>query len=229
MIRLFLNLCKCFQQIKNFSEIKILNFLQKHIYSELKKCPVCHAPADFFHKDGHYERDFISYEEGSVACYRITIQCVECSSCGHSHALEPSVIVPYSSYSLGFLLHLLYAKLTGVFPTVESLCSHFDISVSTYYRIYKRFLEDRILMKQIMEAVGILQFGENNRHMFHAFLAEYFKCSGRSFLQPYVRLRPKVLLKNISLMSADILKMVQMAVCCYAEAGGDFYGSENKN
>lgn len=184
--------------MKTFSEIEILNLMQKHIYSQLKKCPVCHAPADFLHKDGHYERDFISYEKGTVMGDRITICCVECSSCDHSHALEPSVIVPYSSYSLGFLLHLLYAKLTGAFPTIESLCSYFDISVSTYYRIYKRFLEDNILMKQIMETAGILHVWKNDREKFHAFLDQYFKSSGRSFLQPYVRLRPKVLLKNIS-------------------------------
>lgn len=209
--------------------MEILNFLQKHIYSELKYCPVCHAPADAFHKDGSYERDFISYEKGAVAGYRIIIRCVECSSCGHSHALEPSVIVPYSSYSIGFLLHLLYAKLTGIFPTVESLCSHFDISISTYYRIYKRFLQDSFLMKQIMETVSILNFRESGRRKFHAFLAGYFQSSGRSFLQPYVRLRPNVLLKNLPRMPADTLTMVLTAGSCYAESGGDDYGSKNKN
>lgn len=203
--------------------------MQKHIYSELKHCPICHAPVEAFHKDGSYERHFISYEKEAVASYRITIQCVECSSCGHSHALEPSVIVPYCSYSIGFLLHLLYAKLTGIFPTVEALCSHFDISISTYYRIYKRFLEDSFLMKQIMETIGILSFRESCRLKFHALLAGYFKCSGRSFLQPYVRLRPKVLLKNLPRMTADTLTMVLTAGSCYAGSGGDFYGSENKN
>ena len=215
--------------MKAFSEIEIFNFMQKHIYSELKYCPVCNAPAEAFHKDGSYERDFISYEKGEVSGYRITVSCVECSSCGHSHALEPSVIVPYCSYSIGFLLHLLYAKLTGIFPTVESLCSHFDISISTYYRIYKRFLEDGFLMKQIMETVGILNFRESGRRKFHAFLSGYFQSSGRSFLQPYVRLRPKVLLKNLPRMAADTLTMALTAGSCYAESGGDDYGSENKN
>ena len=59
-----------------------------------------------------------------------TICCVECSSCGYSHALEPSVIVSHCSYSIGFLLHLMYAKLTNAFPTIEALCFHFGISVS---------------------------------------------------------------------------------------------------
>ena len=229
MIRLFLNLCKCLQQIKGVSEIEILDFMQKHIYSELKHCPICHAPAEAFHKDGSYERDFISYENGTVTGYRITIRCVECSSCGHSHALEPSVIVPYSSYSIGFLLHLMYTKLTGIFSTVESLCSHFDISISTYYRIYKCFLEDSFLMKQITDAIGILSFEEVSRKIFHYALSEYFKSTGRSFLQPYVRLRPKVLLKNLSRISADTLTMVLTTDNCYAESGGDDWGSENKN
>lgn len=197
MIRLFLNLCKCFHQIKNLSEINVLRHIQESFRDELTVCPVCGAPADTFHKDGHYERDFICYEQDKPVYYRITIFCVECRSCNHSHAIEPSIIVPYSSYSLGFLMHVIYAKLTGKFPTVESLCEHFGISVSTYYRIYKRFLTDSFLIRQLMNVSDILSLWICQTNELHSILGGYYSSCGCSFLQPCVRLRPKILLKNL--------------------------------
>lgn len=196
MIRLFLNLCKCFHQIKNLSEIHILNHMQETILSEVKTCPVCGAPSDAFHKDGHYDRDFICYESNTYICHRITICCVECSSCGHSHALEPSVIVPHCSYSISFLLHLMYAKLTNAFPTIEALCFHFGISVSTYYRIYKRFITDFTLMKQLKILSQTLDLWNQHTNNFHDILHRYFEACGHSFLQPRVRLRPKLFLNT---------------------------------
>ena len=61
MVRLFLNLCKCFQQIKNFSEVEVLKHMQDSLFAEITICPACGAPAEAFHKDGCYERDFICY------------------------------------------------------------------------------------------------------------------------------------------------------------------------
>ncbi len=171
--------------------------MQKSLYDELTVCPVCGAPAGAFHKDGHYQRDFICYEQDNPLYHRITIYCVECSSCNHSHAMEPSIIVPYSPYSLGFLMHVIYAKLTRKFPTVESLCEHFGISVSTYYRIYKRFLTDSFLIRQLMEVSDILSLWNCQADELHAVLGRYYRNCGRSFLQPCVRLRPKILLKNL--------------------------------
>lgn len=65
--------------------------MQERLRDELTVCPVCGAPADIFHKDGHYERDFICYEQDKPVYHRITICCVECSSCDRSHAIEPSI------------------------------------------------------------------------------------------------------------------------------------------
>lgn len=197
MIRLFLNLCKCFHQIKKFSEIEILNHLQEELLKKTGSCPFCGAPMEALHKDGHYERDFICYESGVPVYHRITVYCVECSSCDHSHVIEPSVIVPYSSFSLGFLLSIIYAKITKQFPTTEKLCNHFGISVSTYYRIYKRFLTDSILLKQLSELSDILSEWKNTSDKFHHTLFLFFADCGHSFLQPCVRLRPNILLNGI--------------------------------
>lgn len=111
--------------------------MQNNLLAETSSCPSCGAPKETFHKDVHYERDFICYEAGTPVYHRITIYCVECSSCGHSHALEPSVIVPYSSFSLTFLMNIIYAKLT------------------------KRFLTDSILLKRLSELSDILETWKN--------------------------------------------------------------------
>lgn len=171
--------------------------MQNNLLAETSSCPSCGAPKETFHKDGHYERDFICYEAGTPVYHRITIYCVECSSCGHSHALEPSVIVPYSSFSLTFLMNIIYAKLTKRFLTVEQLCDHFGISVSTYYRIFKRFLTDSILLKPLSELSDILEAWKNAQEKFHAFLSTFHADCGRSFLQLCVRLRPNIFFKRI--------------------------------
>ena len=170
--------------------------MQKALMEETGCCPNCGAPAETLHKDGNYHRDFICYQDNAPCYTRIAISCVECASCGCSHALEPSVIVPYCSYSLGFLMHVIYAKLTKRFATVEELCEHFEISVSTYYRIYKRFLVDSILIKQLSTVSGILEVFHSPLHELHLCLSLFYRTCGRSFLQPCVRLRPKIILKN---------------------------------
>ena len=161
----------------------------------IKSCPVCGAPGHSFHKDGFYQRDFVCYEKEQPVYHRITVFCAECSSCGHSHALQLSVIVPYSSYSIGFLTRVIYATITKQFPTIEELCHHFQISVSTYYRIYKRFLTDSVLMKQLVDLSCF--FGVSVRK-FHSGLHLFYEDCGHSFLQPCVRLRPKISLVNFS-------------------------------
>ena len=197
MIRLFLNLCKCFHQINKISEIEIFHQMQEHLYKEINSCPYCGAKKEAFHKDGTYKRDFICYESGLPIHHKITICCVECGSCNHSHALEPSVIVPYSSFSIGFLLNVIYAKLTNRFSTIDELCNHFDISISTYYRIYKRFLTDSILLKRLSDISDFLSFWKHTPDKFHSILFSFFDDCGRSFLQPCVRLRPNILLKKV--------------------------------
>ena len=126
-----------------------------------------------------------------------------CISCRHSHALLPSSIVPYSSYSLVFLISLLYARITGKFPSVSSLCEHFDISESTYYRIKKRFVLDLNFLRkaihtltQVLERITAPAFitllSSMDPAILHESLSLFFLSTGHSFLQPCIKLRPKL-------------------------------------
>lgn len=202
MIRLFLNICKAFQKIKHINDYDIYSFMEKSCLSMAPGCPSCGAPQSKYWRNGSYQRHFVCYEDGSVCNRAITIRSIRCPSCGKSHALLVSVIIPWSSYSLGFIISLPYARVTGRFPPVLSLCEHFDISESTYYRLRKRFTLDS---KELLAALGTLMevldlmealFSAGPMYIHSAF-SIFFQSTGYSFMQPRVRIRPRIHIHDI--------------------------------
>ena len=200
MIRLFLHICKSFHEIKHLDDFEIyirLSQEEPSLFSDAPSCPSCGAPRHRYCRNGSYPRQFVCYANGFPCDHLISIRDLRCRSCGHSHALLPSVIVPYSSYSLGFLISLIYARITRKFKNIPCLCQHFGISESTYYRIRKRFLLDS---KWILEALAAFLDGTNFSHilrsadpdLLHAALSDFFRSTGHSFLQPAARIRPKI-------------------------------------
>ncbi len=107
-------------------------------------CPfsICGAKGNYY-GCGSYTRSLICYTDGHVERHEITIDRVECVSCEHSHAILPPVIIPYSPFSFHFVISLLYDFITHKYLTVKELCLKYDISISTLYRIYHRFIEAR--------------------------------------------------------------------------------------
>ena len=69
-------------------------------------CPVCHAKACLF-PFATYTHYLVEWVGGTPATYEVTVQRYQCSSCGCTHALLSTSIVPYSSYSLRFILLVL--------------------------------------------------------------------------------------------------------------------------
>lgn len=202
MIRLFLNICKAFEKIKHLNDYEIYSFMEKSCFSEAGRCPSCGAPRSKYRRNGSYWRHFVCYEGGGVCSHSVTVRSVRCSSCMKSHALLVSVIIPYSPYSLGFIISLLHARVTGKFPSVLSLCEHFDISESTYYRLRKRFtLDSRELLaalNTLMEAVGLMEsLSTSDPVSIHCALSLFFKSAGHSFMQPCVRVRPNPDIRKI--------------------------------
>ena len=105
MIRLFNIFCKLnfltktAEQIFNeaLSNINILDY----------PCPKCgsrHPHWSFFE---NYTRHLISYENGTVKDYLVTVPRYQCRSCLGTHALIPEIAVPYGSYSTIFILSAL--------------------------------------------------------------------------------------------------------------------------
>lgn len=162
--------------------------------TDLPPCPSCGASS--YSRNGSYERHLVCCTDGPVCNHRVSIPCVRCRSCGISHALLFSVIIPYSSYSLGFLICLLYARLTRQFASVAALCSHFDLSESTFYRIKKRLLQDErallCALRSFLEATNLVEsLYSCPTYSLHESLSLFFCSTGYSFLQPYSKIRPK--------------------------------------
>lgn len=192
MIRLFVSICKTHKKLKNCNELLLLK--KTSDFQILPSCPSCTAPPDGYVKNGSYTRNFVCIVNGSIHDETVTINVKKCSSCNHSHALLHFLIVPYSRYSLGFLITLMYYRLTNRFGTVNALCKHFDISINTYHRIMHRLKQDSHALMLAMDMVSknlvqlrFLSCGPLEK--ISSILDSFFKISGHSFMQPCVTLR----------------------------------------
>ena len=200
MLRLFLHICKAFHEIKHLDDFVIytrLTQVDSSLFSDTPGCPSCGSSRDRYCRNGSYSRQLICYSNGSLNDHLISVCSFKCCSCGRSHALLPSIIVPYSSYSLGFLLSLIYARITRKFPNIPSLCLHFGISESTYYRIRKRFVLDSkwllLALETFLDGAGLTHILKPpDPVLLHAALSVFFRSTGHSFLQPAARIRPKI-------------------------------------
>lgn len=84
--------------------------------------------------------------------HTVTVQRCRCGSCGHTHALLPATLVPYSSYSLRFILSVLRAYFLRT-DTVAGICERVGIAISTLYRWKKLFLTHKQLWLGVLEAM----------------------------------------------------------------------------
>ena len=199
MIRLFFTLCKCFCLTKNNNDYEIYRSYTDNTLSEAFICPVngCKQKGNY-HNDGSYNRLLVCFMDNHVERHDILIPCIECNSCGHSHAILAPVIIPYSPFSFHFVISLLYAYITRKYDTVGKLCLAYDISVSTLYRILHRFISDSKLMFGMMEAaitqaLELLDILTDTRFIekVDPLLHDFFKSNDASFLQARCRLRLK--------------------------------------
>lgn len=129
MIRNFTILCKLNSIIK--SDLLLFHEAIASFSIGSSFCPCCGAKGCLF-SHASYARDLITIEHGKVCYHSITIPRVICSSCGHTHAILPDVLIPYGSYSLRFILTVLRAFFLRK-ETIDSLCSRYQLSRSTLY------------------------------------------------------------------------------------------------
>lgn len=92
----------------------------------------------------------IDLEGGKVVYHVVEIKRVQCASCGHTHAILPDSIIPYTTYSLVFILRVLAAHFLGLKP-VEQLCHRFSISPSMLYQWKALFLTHKEIWLGVLE------------------------------------------------------------------------------
>lgn len=98
----------------------------------LETCPLCGSSGNC-HIHDYYDRSLIDFRSGIWTCYSLCVMRVFCDSCEHAHAILPDVMIPYSSFSLLFILRLLGQYFADRF-TVEQLCERYGISQNRFYQ-----------------------------------------------------------------------------------------------
>ena len=111
-------------------------------------CPKCGAKGKLS-GHGDYGRGITSYEGGQVVYRLVSVLRYLCASCKATHALLPDIIVPYSPYSLLFMLAALIAYYEHD-TTVVKICERFGIAVSTIYKWVERISEHKYLMLGVL-------------------------------------------------------------------------------
>jgi len=183
MIRVFSVFCK--QNFKKLSA-KTLFLAAMQDFSFVKMpCPFCGAKQPVWSYHDSYQRYLISFEEGSTVTHEIDISRMICSSCKHTHAILPEVIIPYSSYSLLFILQVLRDYFSPRL-TVHALCNKYQIATSTLYAWKRLFLIHKTLWLGILQniyqtAIDFLSSMPSSNTSTD--LASFFEQHGHSFLQ----------------------------------------------
>jgi len=98
---------------------------------ELQTCPYCGVKGSCS-VHAYYGRSLVDFIGGSLVRHSLCILRLVCT-CGHTHAILPDVIIPYSCYGLFFILRVL-AEYFLRFSTVEKLCERFSITLSQLRR-----------------------------------------------------------------------------------------------
>lgn len=130
MIRKNLLLCKMIR-IKTSSKFLFDSYMAK-FQPRLETCPICGSTGNC-HIHDYYGRSIIDFISGNSQKNDLCILRVFCDSCEHAHAILPDVIIPYSSYSLFFILRLLGEYFAGL-CSIERLCERFSITVNQFYK-----------------------------------------------------------------------------------------------
>ena len=185
MIRHFTALCKTI--FDNFSDEAIFKDATGEFCHYGEKCPRCGAFGKLS-PYGSYFRNLVSYKDGIIVESRVSPLRFECTSCGATHALLPDIIIPYSPYSLRFILTVLTAYFERK-TTVAEVCCRFSIAVSTLYSWKERLLEHKELLLGILESLkesgitflrslfGVACLSDRLRSFFQRYAFSFMQCT----------------------------------------------------
>lgn len=143
---------------------------------------------------GNYERYVVDYDRDlhKSICTMLTVPRVQCESCSTSehkvtHAILADVLVPYSPYSLLFILTVLYYRICLGWKLAD-ICDRFEIHVVQIYRWLK------LMKRHMREWLGILKNLEQTPEVFlrelldmtnysEEFADRFLRRTTRSFMQ----------------------------------------------
>ena len=136
---------------------------------------------------GFYTRSMTDFVHGKTVYEEACVLRLRCTSCGHTRAILPSVIVPYSVYGLFFILRVLAECFLHLY-TAEKLCARFGISASTLHRFRDIFLSQKQLwlgmLASVETAPSALDICLPAQHS-ASFACRFVLLTARSFLQSH--------------------------------------------
>lgn len=154
---------------------------------ELETCPICGSTGNC-HIHDYYSRSIIDFRSGRKQKDNLCIMRVFCDSCEHAHAILPDIIVPYSSYSLFFILFILGEYCAGL-RTIEQLCERFDVSAKQFHKwlvLWKSHREQWLGMLDASETGDAAFFWQLILlDSYSAFSMEFIRLTTHSFLQSH--------------------------------------------
>ena len=207
MIRKNLLLCKIIR-IKTSSK-SLFDSYMALFRPELETCPIC-GSAGNCHIHDYYGRSIIDFQAGTQKKSDLCVLRVFCDSCNHAHAILPDVIIPYSSYSLFFVLRILGEYFAGLY-TIEQLCERYGISRNQLFKWVALFKSHKQEWLGLLSdaAVSDFSFLKNlvSVDRFSFFSMEFIRRSSRSFLQSHRNpfpLSPKNARYHQTVFSPDI-------------------------
>ena len=185
MIRKKSLFCKIIRIKTSFKSL-FLDFMAS-FHPESEECPICHSTGKCkFHAS--YSRSIIDIIHGIPVYHEICITRIICGSCGHTHAILPDTVIPYSQYGLFFILRVL-GEYFAHLKTVDALCMAYSITPSMLYRWRDLFLKNRSVW------MGVLELTEQSpsdfirflclKESFSDFSLAFFRLTGFSFLQSH--------------------------------------------
>jgi transposase-like protein len=148
-----------------------------------KSCPFCKAKGQF-KNHGVYERHVIALMDHQVIHEIIMIKRVKCQSCKHTHALIPSFIIPYCTFTYSIILKCLDEKVINKKKILE-ICETYGISFQLLYDWIKRFNIHYTQSFQVIEK-GWLSVKDTLVSILNDlswFLQRYFEENRYSFMQ----------------------------------------------
>ena len=180
MIRIFNLFCKL-KEIKISDQEWFGQAFRRLSLSE-QSCPYCNSKGNLIPHDS-YSRYMVSLKDNSPVTVILRVPRVKCTSCGHTHALLPEMLIPYSSYSLRFVLTVLEAYFLHA-HTVEEICETYQIAHSTLYVFRSLFLSHKRLI------LGVLDDAQETAASFIGRidgkqLSQFLDVFRHSFLQAY--------------------------------------------
>lgn len=184
MIRESTLFCKLIR-IKSSSK-SLFNSFMDGFCPELQTCPCCGTKGDC-QILAYYDRSLVDFINGAPVCHSVCIVRLICT-CGHTHAVLPDFIIPYSSYGLFFILRTLAEYFLHI-STVEKLCDRFSISRSQLYRWLDLFQMQKEEWISMVDSMEISSFSFLKALLIHPaysdFAGSFICCFEYSFLQSH--------------------------------------------